>query len=132
MAIGISHSGKAHAEKHTLLYVFSPSRQERLYQIQMDTFTDRQLALNDHDVVVAEVFEDESGHVGSDEIRTESCTGLRQEYHISPGQFKVVLVGKDSAVKLCAESCVSCEEVFMRVEHGLVSENEPVDWQYSQ
>jgi len=83
----------------------------------MDTLTDRQLALSGHDVVVAEVFEHERGHIGADEIRIESGGGLRREYHISPGQFKVVLVGKDSAVKLCAESCVSCEEVFMRIEN---------------
>jgi len=125
MTIGISHSDPAQASKHTLLYVFSPSSQERLYQIQMDTLTDRQIALNDHDVVIAEVFEHEQGHVGPDEIRIESSAGLRREYHISPGQFKVVLVGKDSSVKLCAESCVSCEEVFMRVENESVHESEP-------
>ena len=126
MPIGISHSDSVQTAKHTLLYVFSPSSQERLYQIQMDTLTDRQIALNDHDVVVAEVFENESGHVGSDEIRIENCTGLRREYHISPGQFKVVLVGKDSAVKMCAGSCVSCEEVIMRVENEHTYESEPI------
>ena len=124
MTIGMSHSGQAQAAKHTLLYVFSPSRKERLYQIQMDTLTDRQIALDDHDVVVAEVFEHEQGHVGPDKIRIESSTGLRREYHISPGQFKVVLVGKDSAVKLCAGSCVSCEEVIMRVENEHTYESE--------
>ena len=128
MTIGMSHSDPAQAVKHALLYVFSPSKQERRYQIQMDTLTDQQLALNDHDVVVAEVFEHERGHVGPDEIRIESSTGLRREYHISPGQFKVVLVGKDSAVKLCAESYVSCEEVFMRIENELVEETKPIAW----
>jgi hypothetical protein len=104
--------------------VFSPSPSERLYQIQMETLTDRKLALDGHDVVVAEVFESEDGHMGQEEIHIESSDGLRREYHISPGQFKVVLVGKDSSVKLCAESCVSCEEVFMRVENELVKEIE--------
>jgi len=116
MTIGISHSGQSHAAKHTLLYVFSPSKQERRYQLQMETLADRQIALEDHDVVVAEIFEQEDGHVGPEVVHIESETGLRREYHIMPGQFKVVLVGKDSAVKLCAESCVSCEEVIMRVE----------------
>jgi hypothetical protein len=116
MTIGISHSDPAKADKHTRLYVFSPSKQERRYQIQMETLTDRKLALDGHDVVVAEVFENEQGHMGAETIRVESEQGLRREYHIMPGQFKVVLVGKDSSVKLCAESCVSCEEVFMRVE----------------
>jgi hypothetical protein len=82
----------------------------------METLTDRKLALDGHDVVVAEVFENEQGHIGTEIIRVENEQGLRREYHIMPGQFKVVLVGKDSSVKLSAESCVSCEEVFMRVE----------------
>ena len=124
MTIGMSYSGQAQAAKHALLYVFSPSKQERRYQLQMDTLSDRQLALNDHHVVVAEVFENEGGHVGAEKIRIESSTGLRREYHIMPGQFKVVLVGKDSSVKLCAESCVSCEEVIMRVENEHVREAE--------
>ena len=126
MTIGISHFDPAQADKHSLLYVFSPSSHERLYRIQMDTLTDRQIALEDHDVVVAEVFEDERGHIGPDEIRIESSTGLRREYHISPGHFKVVLVGKDSAVKLCAESCISCEEVIMRVENEHTYESEAI------
>ena len=110
----------------TLLYVFSPSKQERRYQLQMETLADRQIALKEHHVVVAEVFEDEDGHVGADEIRIENGRGLRREYHIMPGQFKVVLVGKDDAVRLRAESCVSCEEVIMRVDSGPVRLKEAV------
>ncbi len=124
MTIGISHSGQTQRSERTLLYVFSPSKQDRLYQLQMDTLANRQLALDDHHVVIAEVFEHEGGHVGPEKIRVESSTGLRRDYHISPGQFKVVLVGKDSTVKLCAESCVSCEEVFMRVENEHAHEAE--------
>ncbi len=116
MAIRISNLNEARAAKGMYLYVFSPSKEERLYQLQMDTLSDRQLALDDHAVVVAEVFENEDGHIGADELPCERCRKLRQQFHIAPGQFKVMLVDKDSSVKLCAEFCVSCEEVFMRVE----------------
>jgi hypothetical protein len=90
----------------------------------MDTLSGRQIALNDHHVVIAEVFEHEGGHVGPEEIQTENGYGLRREYHIMPGQFKVVLVGNDSSVKLSAETCVSCEEVIMRVENEHAQEVE--------
>ncbi|MHC4835359.1 MAG: DUF4174 domain-containing protein [Planctomycetota bacterium] len=128
MTIGMSHSDQVSTIEDMLLYVFSPSRQERRYQIQMDTLTDRQLALDDHHVTVAEVFEHEDGQAGTEVIRIKNSTGLRREYHISPGQFKVVLVGKDSAIKLCSESCVSCEEVFMRVENENPEEVETISW----
>jgi len=122
MAIRISHIGEAKTAEGMFLYVFSPSKEERLYQLQMDTLSDRQLALDDHDVVIAEVFENEDGHIGVHELPCDRCRGLRQQFNIMPGQFKVMLVNKDSAVKLCAESCVSCEEVFMRVEKDHVEE----------
>ena len=98
------------------LYVFSPSKQERRYQLQMETLSDRLLTLNDHHVTIAEVFEHEQGHVGVDDLPCDGCQGLRQQFHIMPGQFKVVLVS-DSNVKLSAESCISCEEVIMRIEN---------------
>ena len=110
----------------TLLFVFSPSKQERRYQLQMDTLSDRQIALNDHHVVIAEIFEHEDGHIGHEEIHIESSDGLRREYHILPGQFKVVLVGKDASVKMRADSCVSCEEVIMRVDTESVRERDAV------
>ena len=99
------------------LYVFSPSKHDRLYQLQMETLSDRSLTLTDHHVTVAEVFEHEEGHIGDDELPCDGCGGLRQQYHVMPGQFKVVLVS-ESSVKLCAESCVSCEEVIMRIENN--------------
>ena len=123
MKIRTSHSTEL-PTKETRLYVFSPSKEDRLYQLQMETLADRQLTLNDHHVTVAEIFEHEQGHIGSDEVRAENCQGLRREYHIMPGQFKVVLVGNDSCVKLRAESCISCEEVIMRVENEHAEEGE--------
>ena len=101
------------------LYVFSPSRQERRYQMQMETLSDRLMTLSDHHVTIAEVFEHEQGHIGSETLPTDGSRGLRQHFHVMPGQFKIVLVSNDN-VKLCAESCISCEEVIMRID------NEPV------
>jgi hypothetical protein len=88
------------------LYVFSPSRQNRSYQLQMDALSSRKCALNEHDIVVDEVLETDSPE-----------TELREEFNITPGQFKIVLVGKDAHVKLSAESFISCEEVIMRVDN---------------
>jgi len=102
------------------LYVFSPSKQDRLYQLQMETLSNRLPTLSDRNITIAEVFEHEQGHIGMDELPRDGSYGLRQQFHVLPGQFKVVLASAAS-VKLCAESCVSCEEVMMRIE------NEPTE-----
>ena len=106
------------------LYVFSPSKQHRLYQLQMETLSDRLNTLNGHDITIAQVFEHEQGHIGNEELPCDNCQKLRQQFHIIPGQFKVMLIS-ESSVKLCAESCVSCEEVIMRVE------NEPAETKHT-
>ena len=98
------------------LFVFSPSKQERRYLMQREKLSDRSHTLDEHHVTIAEIFEQEDGHIGNEEVTTYSAEELRRQFHINPGQFKVVLVS-DSAVRMCAESCVSCEEVIMRVEN---------------
>ena len=103
------------------LYVFSPSKQDRLYQLQRDTLAENLRTLSGHHITIAEVFEHEQGHIGNEELPCDNCHKLRQQFHVIPGQFKVILSNGQSSVKLCAESCVSCEEVIMRIE------NEPVE-----
>jgi len=106
-------------DSHALLFVFSPTPQDRTYQIQMEQIEERRTALLGHDVVITEVFEDWQGHVGSRSLPPEGCQGLRQQYHVPDGRFRVVLVGKDERIKMIADSCVSFEEVIMRVETSL-------------
>ncbi len=88
------------------LYVFSSSRQDRIFQMQMEAFSDRKCILDEYDVEIDEILESEA-----------DAPELRQAFHILPGQFKIVLIGKDASVKLTADSCVSCEEVLMRIEN---------------
>lgn len=98
------------------LFVFSPSKQERRYQMQREKLSDRSNTLDEHHVTVAEIFEDNEGHIGEEGISSYNAEELRRQFHINPGQFKVVLVS-DASVRMCAESCISCEEVIMRVEN---------------
>lgn len=88
------------------LLVFSPSRQNRAYQLQMDAISSRKCALDEYDIEVDEVLETETAE-----------PELREELGVIPGEFRVVLVGTDSQVKMSAESCISCEEVIMRVQN---------------
>ncbi|MCE5185646.1 MAG: DUF4174 domain-containing protein [Planctomycetaceae bacterium] len=92
-------SGKRH------LFVFSPSRDDRLYQLQMDALSGSRCALDTYDIQIEEILESDSANAD-----------LRNELGIVPGQFKIVLLGRDSSIRLSAESCISCEEVIMRAQ----------------
>ncbi len=99
------------------LYVFSPTPQDHTYQLQMEQLQDWEAALLGHDVVVAEIFEDRQGQIGSAKLPPEGCDGLRRQYRIPSGRFRVMLVGKDAHIKMVADTCVSVEEVVMRIEN---------------
>ena len=77
------------------LYVFSPTPQDRTYRIQMEQLDALRNALLGHDVVVAEVFEGQQGHIGSEELPPEGCDGLRRRFRIPNGRLCVMIVGKD-------------------------------------
>ena len=72
----VANSNALTAER-SLLYVFSPSPNDHLYQLQMEQIQERQNLLLGHDVVVAQVFEDRQGHIGSDHLPSDGCDGLR-------------------------------------------------------
>jgi len=110
------HPNDAQTDR-SCLYVFSPTPQDRTYRIQMDLLDARRSVLLGHDVVVAEIFEDQQGQIGSENLPPEGCDGLRRRFRVPNGRFCVMLVGKDSHIKLIADSCVSFEEVIMRVEN---------------
>ncbi len=100
------------------LFVFSPTPQDHMHQLQMEQLQEWENALLGHDVVVAEIFEDRQGHIGSARLPTDKCSGLRQRYHVPDGRFRVMLVGKDEHIKMVADTCVSVEEVVMRIENA--------------
>jgi hypothetical protein len=105
-----------HTDRSTL-FVFSPTPHDQSYQMQMEQFDERLGALLGHEVVIAEVFEDGRGRIGSEDLTIEGSDGLRRQFRIPSGRFRVMLVGKDSHIKMVADSCVSFEEIVMRVEN---------------
>lgn len=109
------------------LYVFSPTPRNRTYQIQMDVIDGNRRVFRDYGVDVAEIFEDCQGHIGSEKLPPEGCNGLRRRFHVPQGRFCVMLVDRDSRIKLIADSCVSYEEVIMRVENEPQTHQKPTD-----
>jgi hypothetical protein len=111
-----THPNDLHANGSTLM-VFSPTPQDRTFQLQMEMLDYRRNVLQGLDVVVAQIFEDRRGQIGSDTLPEDGCDGLRRLFHVPSGRFRVMLVDKDSHIKMVADSCVSFEEVVMRVEN---------------
>lgn len=99
-----------------LLFVFSPSRENQHYQMQMEQLETIRLAVQDCRLLVAEIFEKGDGHIGQSDLSTANCSHFREKFDVQPGQFKVFLLGSDSEVYLISEDCISWQELMMRVD----------------
>lgn len=104
--------------KNPLLFVFSPTPNDRHYQMQMEQLESIQLAVQDCHLMVAEIFERGDGRIGRSDLSVDSCTRFREKFNVHPGQFKVFLVGSDSEVHLVSEDCISWQELMMRVDNA--------------
>jgi hypothetical protein len=102
--------------KNSLLFVFSPCQEDYFCKIQRELFSDCQEALQRYGLIVAEVFEQGGSHIGAMQLDSNSSDYLRGQFNIAPGEFKVLLLGKDQHIKLATDSMVSERELLMRLE----------------
>lgn len=103
-----------------MLLIFSPAADDLNYCLQKDQLDSVKLALLDHHVVIAEIFENNRGHIGQMDLSEDRCRDFRRQFHVPPGQFKVLLLGRDSVTHVSSENCISWQELMMRM--GDVSE----------
>jgi hypothetical protein len=101
---------------HGVLFVFTPSEEEHFCKIQRELLGDCELVLHKHGLIMAEIFEQGGGHIGIIQIDGEGCEHFRQQFHVTPGQSKVLLISKEQHVKLSSDTFVSERELAMRLE----------------
>ena len=113
---GVRVSLDGHQPGGCVFFVFSSSQQDNQYRIQMDMLQDDRRTMDEHEIVLAEIFEQGNSRLGQNAVKPEESEYLRRQFNVLPGQFKVLLMGRDSRIKLLAESFVSSQELFLRLD----------------
>jgi hypothetical protein len=109
---------------HGILFVFTPSEDDHFCKIQRELLGDCEYMLRKHGLILAEVFEQGGGHIGIIQLDGEGCDYFRQQFHVIPGQFKVLLISKDQHIRLASDSFVSVRELAIRLEVDAAEEAE--------
>ncbi len=103
---------KPYLWKKRVLLVFSPDVKSPQYNQQVAHFDKHLPGIMDRDLVEFDIFKDflffPQGKYGS----KDQARKLRKYYQIDPEQFTVVLIGKDGAEKMRAESKLEAERLF--------------------
>ncbi len=94
------------------LYVFSPTSDREDYQKQLNDISSREDGIEDRDMIVHLVLEKGASFAGDLPLETAAVQQLREKFSVSPGDFSVILVGKDGGVKLRKGEYVPMSDIF--------------------
>jgi len=102
--------------RNRLLMGFSPSQDDSNYHSFMKEVRDQQNGLRDRDILVFEILEKGESRLGNSPLKKDSAVFLREQFGIPPGQFCILLVGKDGEEKRRWESMVGLGVIFSYVD----------------
>jgi len=99
-----------------LLLVFSSSQEDSNYHSFLEGVRDQLNDLRDRDILVAEIFEKGESRLDNSPLEKDSADFLRGQFGIHPGQFCILLIGKDGEEKKRWQSRVALGVIFSLVD----------------
>jgi hypothetical protein len=102
--------------QYRLLMVFSSSQEDSNYQSFIKEVQDQRKGLRDRDILVFEILENGESRSANSPLKKDSSDFLREQFGIPPGQFCILLVGKDGEEKRRWESRVGLGVIFSVVD----------------
>ena len=98
--------------KNRLLFLFSPTRSHPLFDTLQKSLADRQPGVADRDLVIFEILESGSSRINTENMDPQTAQSLRERFEVSPGQFTVILVGKDGGTKMNRNEETQLVDIF--------------------
>ena len=102
--------------KNRLLFVFAPHSRHPLYVDLKNNIAAQKEEVLDRDLIVFEIFENDTSLKDMTEIDPESAVAVRQNFEVPSGLFTVILVGKDGGVKLRRNEQVNLRDIFLLID----------------
>lgn len=98
--------------KNRLLLLFAPHRDHPFFDSLHQAMISRKGEVKDRDLIVFEMFEEGPSTVNGEDLNPQTALMLRVKYNIQPGEFTIILIGKDGGVKLNRREKTEIEDIF--------------------
>jgi hypothetical protein len=102
--------------KNRLLFLFAPNRSHPLFDVLQKSIAVQQAEVTDRDLVIFEILETGSSRMDTSDFDPQMAQSLRDKFDVSPGQFALILVGKDGSVKLNRQEQTRLEDIFALID----------------
>ncbi len=113
--------------QHRLLLVFAPSPENANYSKQIEELNSRKEGLLDRDLKIFYLFRDGASFGDGHYIDNSSVKGLYQKYDADPGEYLVILIGKDGTEKLRRSSLLNSDKLFAVIDSMPMRQREMQD-----
>lgn len=128
MDVGVAKANPLdnYAWKKRPVVVFAPSDNDNLLSEQQANLRPHLDALKERDIVLIEVYEDEVRFVIGERFQA-SATDLRRHFGAIENRFGIVLIGKDTGVKLHSAEPVTARALFDLIDAMPMRQREMVN-----
>jgi len=105
-----------HRWRNRLLLVFAPSEDDERYRALRRELQRQEHEIVDRDLLIFHILESGESRLADSLIDHQSAASLRNRFSVNPGQFLVVLIGKDGGEKLRRGGEVDITEIFSLID----------------
>ena len=102
--------------ENRLLLVFAPSVKSPPYQTQIQLFDPEEAGFSDRDLILFRVLDEGESYAGDESLSSADADRLRERFEIAPGDFSVILVGKDGGEKRRDDTPVKTSAIFDEID----------------
>ncbi len=102
--------------QNRLLLVFAPSENSPAYQRQMQLFQAQQANFPERDLLLVEILTEGASRVLGKALDEADVAKVRSRFHVSPQDFRVILVGKDGTAKRSDSNPVEPKVIFDEID----------------
>jgi hypothetical protein len=82
----------------------------------MQEFEGKEDGILDRDLIILELFENGESRFGDTSLSQRVAPRMRRQFDVGADEFSILLIGKDSTVKLRSPSPVSVSEIFSLID----------------
>lgn len=105
-----------HQWKNRLLFLFAPSEEDPSYFSLKREIEHQAMGVLDRDLLIAHVLEKGEGRLGNMPLNSGQALSLRKQLFVPPGQFTVILIGKDVGEKFRQDRKVELKDIFKIID----------------
>lgn len=102
--------------QNRLLLIFAESASEPAVVAQRQQFADERAGFADRELLTFYFYDASMGEADSYTVDPTVTAALRERYELAPGEFAVLLVGKDGGAKNRFEQPVAPEEIYSLID----------------